>query len=480
MSGYLLFWAIVKIVIVVGFLMQLAAVLSWMDRRQSAMMQDRVGPNRADIPLFGKKFRLAGLLHPLADAVKMLFKEDFVPPNADKVLHALAPILSMFPPLVLMAVMPFSDTLCLDSLRELKQLGPGQTEVTWHLLHGWVDGAGIAHPSWVERYGVCANNVGPGHFPGVDMVIANLNVGVLYIFALAGMGIIGATIAGWSSDNKFSLLGGLRAASQLVSYEVAMGLSLIGAMMVYGTIRLDDMARWQGEHTWGIFVQPLAFVLFFAAATAEGKRAPFDLPEGESEIVAGYFLEYSGMKFGMFYTGEYIEVATSAAFLAAVFLGGYNLPFLHRDGITVAIGDAVIWQKHLPHVLIIALQTVIFFTKVVFLCWFQMFVRWSLPRFRYDQLMKLGWRLLLPAALGNILLTGIVVLAAERASYATVDRLQVLADVCNAAVVLAIVLGFGALVVGMLTKSEHLVRPHAFRKPPRAPAVGAPRRREPA
>jgi len=152
--------------------------------------------------------------------------------------------------------------------------------------------------------------VAPGHLPGIEMQVASLNVGLLYIFALAGMGIIGATIAGWSSDNKFSLLGGLRAASQLVSYEVAMGLSLVGAMMIYGTVRLGDMAHWQDEHTWGIFVQPLAAVLFFTAAVAETKRAPFDLPEGESEIVAGYFLEYSGMKFGMFFTGEFIEVAT--------------------------------------------------------------------------------------------------------------------------------------------------------------------------
>jgi NADH-quinone oxidoreductase subunit H len=464
MSSYVLIWSIIKIAIVLLFLLQLAAILSWMERRQSAMMQDRFGPNRAEITLFGKKIRLAGLLHPLADAVKMIFKEDFIPPNADKVLHALAPILAMFPPLVVMAVMPFADTLCLDSLREYTPAGPGQIHVQWHLLSDWTDANGILHTAWAGRWGTCSNMVAPGHLPGIEMQVASLNVGLLYIFALAGMGIIGATIAGWSSDNKFSLLGGLRAASQLVSYEVAMGLSLVGAMMIYGTVRLGDMARWQDEHTWGIFVQPLGALLFFVAAVAETKRAPFDLPEGESEIVAGYFLEYSGMKFGMFFTGEFIEVATSSAFFAAVFLGGYNLPFLHRDGITVAIGDALLWQRHIPHIFVILIQTATFFGKVVFLCWFQMFVRWTLPRFRYDQLMKLGWRMLLPAALANVFLTGVLVLAVERASYDTLDQLQAVADVCNAVVAIAMIVGFVMIVFGLFTPTQREERRHAFKR----------------
>lgn len=460
MTNYTLFWSIVKILVVIGFLLNLAAILSWMERRQSAMMQDRMGPNRANIG----KWRLGGLLHPIADALKMIFKEDFVPPNADRVLHALAPILAMFPPLVVLAVVPFADTLCLDSLREYKLVAPGQMHVTWHLFDSWTDAASVLHTPWIERWGTCSVNVPPGHLPGIDMQVVNLDVGLLYIFALAGMGIIGATIAGWSSDNKFSLLGGLRAASQLVSYEVAMGLSLVGAMMIYGTVRLGDMAKWQDEHTWGIFVQPLAAVLFFTAAIAETKRAPFDLPEGESEIVAGYFLEYSGMKFGMFYTGEFIEVATSSAFFTAVFLGGYNLPFLHRDGITVAVGDAQLWQWHLPHVIVIALQAAAFFGKVFFMCWFQMFVRWSLPRFRYDQLMKLGWRMLLPAALANVFLTGIVVLAVDRASFDTLDRLQSIADVCTLLVAVAMIVGFVWLLVGFFSPVKHPERPNAFKR----------------
>src|ERR1019366_2418959 len=179
----------------------------------------------------------------------------------------------------------------------------------------------------------------PGVGP-VELLVAPLNVGVLFVFALAGQGIVGAAIAGWSSDNKFSLMGALRAASQMVSYEVTMGLSLVGAMMLYGTVRLDDMVRWQGEDAWGVFAQPVAFILFFVAAVAESKRIPFDLPEAESELVSGYFTEYSGMKFGMFYFAEYMEICTSSMLLVTIFLGGWQLPFLHRDGISIDFGYA--------------------------------------------------------------------------------------------------------------------------------------------
>ncbi|HEU4538169.1 MAG TPA: complex I subunit 1 family protein, partial [Polyangiaceae bacterium] len=214
--------------------------------------------------------RLAGLFHSIADALKLFFKEDFVPPQADKLLHSLAPLVALIPALVTFAVIPFGDSLCFGDARaqafDVTQLADK-----------------------VGRDGVC-----PGY--SVPLQVADLNVGILYIFAVAGTGIIGSALAGWSSDNKWSLLGGLRAASQMVSYEVAMGLSLAGAFMVYGSPRLGDMARWQGENAWGIFVQPLAFFLFFAAAIAEQKRVPFDAPEGESEIIAGYFVEYSSFK----------------------------------------------------------------------------------------------------------------------------------------------------------------------------------------
>jgi NADH-quinone oxidoreductase subunit H len=183
--------------------------------------------------------------------------------------------------------------------------------------------------------------------------VVDLDVGLLYFFALAGTGIVGAALAGWASDNKYSLLGGVRAASQMVSYEVTMGLTLVGAVMVYGSLRVDKMIEWQQHNAWGIFVQPVAFFLFFTASVAESKRIPFDIPEGESEIVAGYFTEYAGMKFAMFFFAEYIAVVTSAGLMSAIFLGGWDLPFLYRDGVHVAVGGTVLFEQTLPHVMVV-------------------------------------------------------------------------------------------------------------------------------
>jgi NADH-quinone oxidoreductase subunit H len=404
MTGNQVLWALIKILIMVGFLFNVGGLLTWLDRRQSAMIQDRIGPNRAVIKVFGVELRVAGLLHTAADGVKFFFKEDFMPPKADKLLFSLAPILAMMPVLALIAVIPFGDTLCLHTLAKA-----------------------------VPRYGVCGAIPKAGIFP-IDLMAAPLNVGLLYVFALAGQGIVGAAIAGWSSDNKFSLMGALRAASQMVSYEVAMGLSLIGAMMIYGSIRLDDMVRWQGENTWGIFVQPLGFILFFVAAVAESKRIPFDLPEAESELVSGYFTEYSGMKFGMFYFAEYMEVCTSSMLLVAIFLGGWQLPFLHRDGLTISFGELQLVKVTMAHWAVTLIGVLTFFGKTLAICWFQAFVRWSLPRFRYDQLMKLGWRVLLPASLANIFVTGILFLAIDRAGVAVSNALEVVADVTQALV----------------------------------------------
>jgi NADH-quinone oxidoreductase subunit H len=270
----------------------------------------------------------------------------------------------------------------------------------------------------------------------LELTIAPLNVGVLYVFALAGQGIVGAAIAGWSSDNKFSLMGALRAASQMVSYEVTMGLTLVGAMMVYGTVRLDDMVRWQGDNAWGIFVQPLAFFLFFAAAVAETKRIPFDLPEAESELVSGYFTEYSGMKFGMFYFAEYMEVVTSSMLLVTIFLGGWQLPFLHRDGLTIAFGETMVFATKLPHIWVIVFGVVAFFGKTLLMCVIQAFVRWSLPRFRYDQLMKLGWLVMLPLSLANIFATGIIFLAFDNGGPAMASGLKFAGDLTQGFVAL--------------------------------------------
>jgi NADH-quinone oxidoreductase subunit H len=347
--------------------------------------------------------RLLGLPHAfVADGLKTLWKEDFIPPNADKLLHSVAPFISFFPALTVFAVIPFGDTLCFGTTPE-----------------GHLDITKLAHS--VPREGMCL----AGSF---RLQVVDLNVGLLYFFALAGTGIVGAALAGWASDNKYSLLGGLRAASQMVSYEVTMGLTLIGAMMVYGTLRLDEMVRWQGENTWGIFVQPLAFVLFFASAVAESKRIPFDLPEGESEIVAGYFTEYAGMKFAMFFFSEYIAVVSSSALLAVIFLGGWNLPFLYRDGLHIALGGTTLVDQPMAHGLVIVLGVLAFLLKVIGLCWLQLMIRWTLPRFRYDQLMKLGWRKLLPASLVNILATGLGVMLLQGAEGSLASGLRLLCD----------------------------------------------------
>ena len=369
---------ILKIVFVLIIILTFAPVLIWAERRQSAMIQDRVGPTRAGIKLFGKEITLGGLLHPLADALKFVWKEDFVPPNADKLLHGLAPIIALVPAISVFAVIPFGGYLHLDHLFDVLQ--PGQS------------------------------------FSGtpISLQVANLNVGILYVFAIAGTGVVGAAIAGYSSNSKYALLGGVRAAGQMVSYEVMLGLALVGCFMVYDTLIIQEMITVQRTPVswlpgnislWGICYQPLAFFLYFTAAIAETKRIPFDVPEGESELAAGYFTEYSGMKFGMFFMGEFVEVITSSAIICTLFLGGYDLPFLEDWGF-----DFFGFVVGVPHVVVVALQVLTFILKLVVLIWLQLMIRWSLPRFRYDQIMKLCWKLLLPLSLVNILVTGAVIL----------------------------------------------------------------------
>jgi NADH-quinone oxidoreductase subunit H len=364
--------SIAGIVLVLIVVLTFSPVLVWADRRQSAMIQDRIGPIRAGIPIGGKNIALFGLLHPLADALKFMWKEDFIPPRADKLLHAIAPIISVVPAIAAFAVIPFSAPIVVDYLLPLQVL-PAEVLGT-----------------------------------GRPLQVASINMGILFVFAIGGTGVLGAALAGYCSDNKYSLLGGLRAASQMVSYEVCLGLSLVGCFMVYDTLLLEDMVAWQRSHflldiealpLWGIFIQPLSFVLFFAASIAETKRIPFDVPEGESELAAGYFTEYSGMKFGMFMMGEYIEMVAMSAVLVAVFFGGPDLPWV----MTWAEGN-------LPHLLAILLGVGVFIGKVVMLCWLQLMIRWTLPRFRYDQIMSLCWRYMLPLALANIFITGTVLL----------------------------------------------------------------------
>ena len=361
--------------------------------------------------------RLAGLLHPAADGLKTLFKEDFVPPNADKFLFNLAPFISFFPALVVLACVPFADTLCFATNAE-----------------GKIQLSQLA--SMVPRVGVCTEGA-------LKIQAIDLNIGLLYFLAVGGTGIVGAALAGCASDNKYSLLGGLRAAGQMVSYEVTMGLTLIGMIMVYGTLQVDKMILWQQANTWGVFAQPLAFILFFAAAVAESKRIPFDIPEGESEIVAGYFTEYAGMKFAMFFFAEYIAVVTASALMAAVFFGGWSMPFVFRDGIHLSVGNTAIFDAAMPHGGVVALGALAFILKTIVLCWLQLTIRWTLPRFRYDQLMRLGWRKLLPASLANILITGFVVMAIRTAGPTVEHAMSVVTNACN----LLIALGGLGLVV---------------------------------
>ncbi|MBN8614495.1 MAG: NADH-quinone oxidoreductase subunit H [Deltaproteobacteria bacterium] len=335
------------------------------------------------------RLTLFGGLHALFDAVKAFTKEDIIPPKADKFLFGIAPIIAMIPAFALGAVLPFGPDLHLDYLFD--QL-PNE---------GVIDG------------------------PMTHLQVASLNVGILYMFAVGGTGVIAAAIAGYSSDNKFALLGGIRAASQMVSYEVTLGLSLVGCFMLYDTLRLEEMVVWQAENTflgflpaWGIFYQPLAFVLFFFASIAEYKRVPFDAPEGESEIVAGYFLEYSSGKWLMFMIAEFLEVAISSMLIAVIFFGGWDVPGLGRSG-WEAFGyhfdlTGTNWEflsdVANSHLFVTVVSIVAFLGKALLLGILSLQVRWTLPRFRYDQIMQLCWKLFLPLSLLNVFVTGILIL----------------------------------------------------------------------
>ncbi|MFP6685463.1 MAG: complex I subunit 1 family protein, partial [Polyangiaceae bacterium] len=380
--------------------------------------------------------RLAGTLHSVADAIKLIWKEDLRPRNADKLLYGLAPLLAMFPALVTFAVLPFGNTMCfVDTIDKATKKANGVLDF----------GELTNLASTVAANGQCAK----GQI-AVGLQVADLNVGLLYIFAIAGTGIIGAALAGWASDSKFALLGGLRATSQMVSYEVALGLSIVGMLMVTGSVHMGSIVDWQGANAWGIFVQPLGFLLFLTAVVAETKRVPFDQPEGESELVAGYFLEYSGMKFGLFFLGEYAEFVFSSALLVTLFFGGYHLPFIEPDGIRIVLGSSVIFEQALQHWAVTLIHVGAFFGKTIVVMWLHVFIRWTLPRFRYDQVMKLGWTKLLPLALVNILLTGIVLLGCMNASPRVALALDWAADLSQAFVALAAFGGVIWMITGLL------------------------------
>ncbi len=347
----------IKIVCALVWFLALTLYLAdWVERKQSAVIHDRIGANRASI--FG--IRIIGLFQPIADAIKMIFKEDFVPPFSRKFIHALAPFISYFFVAVTIAAVPFGDSIKI-----------GERTITLQVL--------------------------------------DFNVGLLFILAMLSLGIYGIILSGWASNNRYSLLGGLRGAAQLISYEVALGLSLIGLIMVYPSLQLSTIVRTQGEllfgflPKWGIFLQPIGFLVFYFAAIAETKRVPFDLPEGESEII-GFWTEYGGLKWGLFMMTDGMEIIVVSALVTTLFFGGWQVPWLVADGFHWPWGGE--WL--LPHWIVVLLQVAAFNLKVIFFCWLQVLIRWTYPRFRYDQLMDLGWKLLIPLSLVNIVGTGIV------------------------------------------------------------------------
>lgn len=358
----------------IGFMLGLATLFTWVERKQSAVMADRIGANRCYIrlPFTDVKLVAWGLFHGIADGAKMLLKENFTPLTHDRFCYNLAPWLAAAPVLLVFCVVPFGGTLT-----------PGNLLPSFHDFFG-------------DR--------------SYAMQVARLDAGILIVLSLSGIGILGTMLAGWSSNNKFSLMGAARAASQMISYEVSMGLALISLVVTYGTLDLNEMVRWQSGllfgalPAWGLFTQPLAFMLFLTAAIAENKRVPFDLPECESELVAGYFTEYTAMKMGLFMLSEFIEIVVISALLVTLFLGGYNLPYLTDSGFVFPGGAS--WA--LPHLAVVLLQAGTFLGKVFLAGCFMIQIRWSLPRFRYDQLMDFGWKFLLPLAALNLVATACV------------------------------------------------------------------------
>jgi len=391
--------SIVWALVVFGAILQLAGLMTWVERKLSAMIQDRIGPNRANIRIGKWNFTLIGLFHIMADPVKLFTKEDFVPEGAHKTLHTLAPMVGLVVPIAIFAIFPFAGPLHI-SWKDIP------AEDLWFL--GSLFPGDVLHLSDMT----------------VNFVVARIDAGLLFVFAVASLGVYSNILAGWASNNKYSFLGGLRGANQMISYEVALGLSAVGLFMVYGGVSLHDMVEGQGDlllgiiPKWGIVTQPLAFLLFFACGMAEIKRVPFDLPEGESEIIAGYFLEYSSLKFTMFMFGEFVEMVLLSAVVTTIFLGGWQIPFISQEGWSIPLLNfagqwADTWLgatlgANGTGILFAILQAGKFTTVLLVVLYSIFMFRWTYPRFRYDQVMRMGWKMVLPLALINIAITAIV------------------------------------------------------------------------
>lgn len=327
----------IKIGLVINVLLVSVAYAVYAERRVSAFMQNRYGPNRVGYQ---------GLLQSFADVIKLVFKEDIVPAKANKPIHTLAPMISIFVALTTIAVVPFGHT--------------------------------------IELFGRV-----------IPLQITDVNVGVLYILALTSLGVYGITLSGWSSNSKYSLFGGIRSSAQMISYELSMGLAVVGVVLITGSLSLQDIVLHQYGWKWNMVLQPLGFIIFLVASFAETNRSPFDLPEAEPELVGGYHTEYSSMKFALFFLAEYANMIVASTVITTLYLGGWQFPYLQTFG--------------LPPMVTSILQVLAFCGKVAFLVFFFIWVRWSLPRFRYDQLMNLGWKVMLPLSILNIVVTAIVV-----------------------------------------------------------------------
>jgi NADH-quinone oxidoreductase subunit H len=347
MNWNFIIFSLVKLAVVVGVVQGLVAYSVLAERKISAWIQDRVGPNRTAppfmkyVPVLGPMLTRLGVFQPLADGLKFLLKEDFTPANVRKIYFWLAPALAVIPAMMTVAVIPFGS-----------QLGAQK------------------------------------------MVMADLNVGILYTFGIVSLGVYGIVLAGYAANSKYPFLGGIRSSAQMISYELSMGMSVIPVLMIVGSLNLSSIIGWQAAHGWLALYSPLSFFIFLVASFAETNRLPFDLPEAETELVGGYHTEYSSMKFALFFLAEYSNMVASSAMMVTLFFGGWTLPCwgLDHPATSLPLGVA--------HILVFVVKMLAF---MVLFIW----VRWMFPRFRYDQLMDLGWRRFLPLALANILVTAI-------------------------------------------------------------------------
>jgi NADH-quinone oxidoreductase subunit H len=406
--------SVVKMIVVFTIIMIGVALLTLMERKVSAWMQNRHGPNRVG---------WAGLLQPAADGVKNILKEETYPAEANRGLFLVAPALSFIPALLLSAVIPFAAPLPLDFDVTLPLLG----RLAWH---------------------------GP-----MPMVVADVPVGFLFVLAISSLGVYGIALAGWASNSKYALLGGLRAAAQMISYEVAMGMSLIPVLLLSGNVSLAEIVSRQqtgGPVTWYVVPLFLSFFIFLVSGFAETNRLPFDLPEAESELIAGYHTEYSAMKFSFFFIAEYANVVTVCAMVTTLFFGGWDIPFTDWDRSGGVLPTLATW--------------LVFFLKVLFWVFFVMWIRWTLPRFRYDQLMALGWKVMMPLALTYIMVVAIALYLIERV-WGLTSPVAVSLAMLGLNLIIA-VLVFGVLDSGLFIKGSAQRQRILERRAERAETVG--------